>query len=60
MKSIDPSALWVKAMMSTASVASRGYESAVKLKAWLQQNPLAALALILIVVAVALRVLGIM
>jgi hypothetical protein len=60
MKSFDPSALWVKAMMRTASVASRGYESTVKLKAWLQQNPLAALAVLLIVVAVALRVMGIM
>ena len=60
MKTINPDAAWVKGLMGTAAVASRGYEVAKALRAWLLQNPMAFVAILMIVLAVVLRMLGIM
>jgi hypothetical protein len=60
MKSIDPSALWIRALMGTASVATRSYEAAKSIKAWLMHNPMALLGIIVIIIAIAMRVTGMM
>lgn len=60
MKSINPDAAWVKGLMGTAAVASRGYEGARSAKAWLLQNPMALVALLMILLAVVLRAFGVM
>lgn len=60
MKSIDPDAKWVQALMGAASYGARGYQGAQAAKAYLLQNPMLALAIGLVLVAILLRLTGVM
>ena len=60
MQAIDPDSRAVKMLMGAASLAGRGYEGARGGYRYLRQNPLVLAAVALLVVAVLLRLFGIM
>lgn len=60
MQALDPESRAIKMLMGAASVAGRGYEGAKSGYRYLRNNPLVLAAVVLLVLAVLLRLFGLM